>query len=188
MGVKGLTNFLRARINGTKEILSSSRLAIDGYGFMFHILNSMQYDYTTFSYYSWHECIRTHIEYLQSTLGFRLTVFFDGSRRQLKLATTELRDQKSDERWQNLLDMCTCGDAFSQSDMPIAELCTQQFISTLIQMQVETIFCEAEADPVMSKWCVDNGAYCHAQDRYTTYYIHNIALNSLFFTSVISSS
>lgn len=165
MGVKGLAKFLSERMDGAIEKIASPLMAIDGHGFMFYILESMHYEYTSFSYFSLHNSVQSHIDELQRIYGLQVTVFFDGSKRQMKMATTESRDIQIDEMWNNLLDMCTCGGSYLSQDLPIAELCVQQLISTLNLLKVDIIFCEAEADPVMSKWSVDNNAYCYAKDR-----------------------
>lgn len=175
MGIKGLEKYLKSiQVELEKEkIPSGSVLVIDGNGWLFYLLKSIPNLEYGGSYYQLYDSIIKEIEYFQKILELRVVVFFDGENTKLKGDTRERRRLEIEERWLKFYRYCSDKTQKSLScfDVPKPVFAKQLLLTTLNELNIETIISEFEADQDLGRFCLEsskNGVscFCYGDDRY----------------------
>ena len=177
MGIKGLTSFLEKDFSyaSFEPLPESCHFVIDGYGWMFHLLRSVDRleplgRHRGGGYDTLHRTIEYEVNFLRTTFDCQLSVFFDGSKSKLKQHTHLDRMKQREVKWENMQKFHENGTAFAPNDLPIAPLCPQQMRTSLTLLEIPIIISSSEADCDMAKFayeweCAHNGsAYCIAED------------------------
>lgn len=186
MGIKGLwtrvsEDYEKSNLHFMEVIPRGSTLLIDGFGFLFHLLdNQITSLYTDVlyrkelggSYNELRRLIRAELSRLQQHFGFHLIVYFDGPESYFKGDTTLKRRKQIEEKWTHLYE-ATLGDIkINQTRLPTPPLMKEQFLLELAAMKILYKKCPYEVDQQMAIDCVahngssSNNYYCYTGDRY----------------------
>lgn len=174
MGVKG---FLRALSNQYTvsndyscckkdiELPPGTALFIDGYGFMFSIIESQKgLEYVNRplggSYIMLHKLIEEEILKLRVDFRLELVFFFDNGHSTHKQETIDERSIERENSWASFYSYCEFGMPNPKLKIPLPPLVLNQFRRTLESFDVEIIECDGEADQVLATTCLQyNNAY-----------------------------
>ena len=186
MGIKGfLSLFSSFKIKENLSLINY--LFIDGYGFLFSILNSISR--SNFSYLNLKLRIEEEIVKLQN-LNFVLYFFIDGNNTQFKRKIKEKRKKEIKIKWKNYYSYYLKEERNKDEEeeeeneekkegknnhrgddgFPIPCLCIEQFIITLLSNKLPIYFCNGEADQEIALACKifnesNQSAYCYSADR-----------------------
>lgn len=174
MGIKGLKTFLKSYQPQPENIPKNSTLLVDGPGFLFSILATIDIQQSLRSenfYLRLHETIVAEINRLQF-MEFNLKFYFDGKETRFKSQTKEKRRQEIRKKWKKLYAVVTkqIKADVPQDELPIPTLCMEQLILTLLSLRVPVRLCPGECDQEMAIDCAnsDRPTYCYTGDRYSS--------------------
>lgn len=178
MGIIGLKKYLSSDQNSdlaVKEwIPYGSRLNVDAFGWLFHLMNSpeglsilRQYGG---SYIDFDALIRkAYFEII--SLGLTLSLYFDGRNTQMKMNTHKERDSKRAESWMAIYYASKSDNArLHQSTLDLPALTKQQFIYTMTSLGASLIYCDHEADQQIALSCKEanetsvRSCFCYGDD------------------------
>jgi 5'-3' exonuclease len=172
MGVRGLSSLLED-YQRKEKLPSNTVLFVDGSGFLFHILSTIEIQKSLRNenfYQRLHHQIISKIEELKS-FGLHLVFFFDGKKTQFKSETKKKRQLENEKRWARLHALVNdTRSAYSQDELPIPALSSEQLIISLLSLELPVHLCEGECDQELARACKasnDSGipSYCYGQDR-----------------------
>lgn len=177
MGVKGLASFLEKEHSfASFEIVpDNSLLVIDGNGWMFHLLRSVDRleplgRHQGGGYDILHRVIEQEANFLRNDMRCQLIVYFDGPKSKLKQSTHVDRMKQREAKWENLQEYYRSKGSFANNDLPIAPLCCEQIKASLSRLNIPTASSTSEADYDMvcyaREWTDEHQrpAYCVAED------------------------
>ena len=186
MGVQGLMKFLDGAASldlPNETIPQGSVFYVDGCGFCLEIMRKLDASYAhkvplcsilSGLYADFDAVIRKEVKHLNETLGMQLIVCMDGRISRMKDATAESRMRDRENDWVNLLNVCMDGNYnIKNPRLPFPRMCMQQFQSTLLDMHIQVIQCDEEADQFIamsvaafnrSNAQLNKQAYCYGRD------------------------
>lgn len=189
MGVRGLLAWIKQRelSNVEERSASNSTLLVDAIGFALNVCQNVTKkhgDLCAFElggpYRLIHSEILAEVRKLLE-FGFKLRFLFDGNTSQnpLKDATHDKRLEDKEKKWEHVyngaLDDYTCasGQRFAkQESLPFPCLAVDELKSILLQLKLEIILCEGEADQDIAAACKEGG---------TSHFIYATDTDFLFF-------
>jgi hypothetical protein len=154
MGIKGLGKFLKSvEIEIEPEMVpKGATFVIDGNGWMFTLLKSVTNKEYGGGYDQFRDAIQAEVFYLKTVLELNLLVYFDGDRTKLKDDTRIQRRLEIEERWLKLYHHCSSktGHPLSVFDIPKPIFAKNQLLSTLEELEIQTVTSDFEADQDMA--------------------------------------
>jgi HrpA-like RNA helicase len=173
MGVKNLKTIFKqySRANKRERIPEGSTLCIDGNGWTYYLYRTLERKYGG-EYAKFDRLIRKQVrKMLRNKLN--LIVFWDGPTVYMKEDCRNARKANNEKRWQNLQSFCLDGEKHKKDDLPKPPVVNEQLKSTLKELEVATVVCDAEADITISTYVRDNpGSYAYGDD--SDYFVFGI--------------
>lgn len=187
MGIYGLTRFLkekRALDEGfvcclnDEPVHPDACLYIDAIGFLFFLLDTergLALIKRQFggSYKALDQLVKDEINRLLDH-GLDLVFYFDGTSGIQKATTIEERRFQKEQKWSDLYQLCEhnhSDNSTSNVNLPKPPLSIEQFRATIVELGMDIVDCEGEADQEIAKAChehnlksIDSQAYCYGGD------------------------
>lgn len=169
MGIRGLwtkvlSDYSQSQYHFEETIESKgSRLLIDGMAFLMRTMEDIlpkQYpgincprEYGG-SYRELNELLHAEFSRLRHYLQFDVVVYFDGPESFFKTETLSKRRKNIEESWNHLYNL-SLGDCHNirQRDLPLPPLVKEEFVNVLQELNIQTIYCDFEADQEMAIAC-----------------------------------